>query len=286
MPISLLRDHPARSKYQEAVALLPDSQYEAIYRLTALHELPWDTVMGLNLAFYRTFAAPRIAALLDQTGETVRNPTKRSIDTGLFMYDLIASGVNTPRGHEIARRLNQMHRRWDIAEEDYRYILATFIVVPTRWINDVGWRRLSEKERDASLRFYLRLGDLMNISGMPTTYAGVEQLFDNYEKAELAPTPAGARLMTATQGVIADRLPRPLRFLARPLTRATLSPELCRCLGLPPAGRILRHSFRLALRVRAVVVGRMAPRDQPWFTPGRTLSLYPAGYQLSDLGPK
>lgn len=263
----------------------PATDYERIYRITALQEFPWDTVTALNLAFYRTFAAPQTAALLVQTGEMLNRPTKRATDTGLFMYDLIASGLHTDRGQEIIDRLNRMHRRWPIEPEDYRYVLAAFIVVPTRWINTMGWRRLSPTEVDAAVRFYGELGRLMGVRGLPGTYAEMEAVFDDYERRFLHYSSDSARLLAATRGVLESRLPSRLQVLAGPLLRALLDDKLCECFGVRPAGPLLRTSLRLTLAGRSAVLRRRPPRPAPWFTAGRALSLYPEGYQLSDLGP-
>jgi hypothetical protein len=40
------------------------------------------------LAFFRTFAVPRISVLLDQTGELVAHTRKRADDTLLIMYEI------------------------------------------------------------------------------------------------------------------------------------------------------------------------------------------------------
>ena len=282
----ILRRHPEREALLRQIEHLdPERDYEEIYRLMALHEFPWDTVTALNLAFYRTFAAPRMAALLVQTGEVLSRPTKRATDTGLFMYELIAGGLHSDRGREVIRRLNRMHRRWPIEMEDHRYVLAAFVVVPTRWINSAGWRPLSDTETRAAVRFYAELGRLMGIRGLPATYPQVAALFDAYERQHLRYSEDSARLLAATRTVLESRLPSRLQLLAGPLLRALLDPTLCACFGVRPAGLVLRTALRTALAARRAHLRRRPPRPAPWFTPGRPLSGYPDGYQLSDLGP-
>ena len=36
-----------------------------------------------------------------------------------------------------------MHAMYDITNDDIRYVLATFVVVPKRWMDDYGFRPLS-----------------------------------------------------------------------------------------------------------------------------------------------
>ena len=149
---------------RDAIAALDPSDYLRIYQLTILFDFPKDARVGLNLAFYRVFAIPGIANLLARTGEMLGRPAKRGYDTGLVMYELISHGFDHPRGREMVRLLNRVHRPWPISDEDYLYVLAAFTVVPLRWIEKRGWRTLLPAEREASATFYRELGRRMNIS--------------------------------------------------------------------------------------------------------------------------
>lgn len=264
--------------------LNPHTDYEEIHRIVALHEFPWDYVTALNLAFYRVFAVPRMARLLVRTGEMEGRPAKRAQDTGLILYELIAAGLHSERGLTLVRSMNRMHRSWPIEEEDFRYVLAAFMVVPIRWIEDWGWRRLDTVEVEALARYYLELGRLMGIRDMPEDYAGIEGLFDAYERQHLAYSPEGACLLAATRDVIAERLPVGTRFLAGPLLRAVLGTRLSPFLGADPPGWSLRAAFRAAVGVRGAIMRRMPPRRTPWFTAGQATSVYPGGYAVDDLG--
>lgn len=282
-----LRVHPGRFDRARELALLdPSAEAHTIYRTSSLMEFPWETRFGLNLAFYRTFAIPRIAGLLAHTGEMERRPEKRAMDTGLLMYELLEHGFDHPRGREVVRGLNRMHHRWSIDNEDYLYVLATFVVVPTRFIDEFGWRRTTATEREATASFYRELGHRMAIRGMPAGYGDFAAFFDDYERRHVGFSTAGARQMAATQRVIADRLPRVLRPLAVPATSALLDERLQEALGLRPTGSLSRRLVRAALSVRAAIARRQPPRTVSWFEPGRPVSVYPQGYQVSDLGPE
>lgn len=283
----ITRTHAQRYTLRDRLSRLDAAEnHEEIYRAQATIDLAWETRFGLNLALYRTFAVPRIAALLAATGEMTTNPHKRAFDTGLWMYELIEHGMDHERGREVVRGLNRMHRRYAIADEDYRYVLATFVVVPTRFIDDVGWRASTAVEREAVSAFYARLGQLMAIPDIPVGYDAFAAFFDAYEAEHIAYSEAGAAQMRATSTVITQALPDRLRWLAEPATSALLEPRLAAALGLrrPPPG--LRGLLRLALRARAVRERRRAPAEVGWFEPGRRgREVYPDGYQISDLGP-
>jgi len=272
---------------RDAIADLDPADYLRIYQLTVLYDFPKDARIGLNLAFYRVFATPRIANLLIETGEMLGRPAKRGYDTGLVMYELISHGFSHPRGREMVRLLNRVHRPWPILDEDYRYVIAAFTVIPIRWIERRGWRPLLPAERHASAAFYRELGRRMNIPDLPRDYTEAETLLDTYEKEHMAPSEAGRRLMETTQQFIARKLPAWLQRFAPRFTSALLDDsQLVEALGLPRPPRGLTVAVKFGYQLRNIVIRLRKPATGSWFTPGRPVStVYPHGYQLTDLGP-
>ena len=264
-----------------------DRDYEAIYQGTVLYDFATDARMGLNLAFYRIFAIPHMAELLVRTGEITARPAKRAYDTGLVMYELIASGFDNPRGRQLVSLINRAHRPWPISDDDYCYVLAAFIVVPMRWIQRRGWRPLLDAELEASCAFYYRLALLMAIPHPPVTYAEAEQILDTYEKQYLAPSNAGRHLMQVTQDIVVRNLPKLVRRFGPILTSSLLDqPNLGDALGLPRPNRVMGALLRCGFSMRNIVQGMRPAATRPWFRPGRTVTnLYPDGYALGDLGP-
>lgn len=284
--MTLLRAHPDRYRNLQRIRTLdPVADAHEIHRTTALIEFPWDFRFGLSLAYYRTFAAPRSAALLVQTGEVARQPARRAIDTGILMYELIDRGYDDERGAEVLRKINGAHRRYPIHAEDYRYVLSTFVVCPVRWINQAAWRRLSDVELEAAATFYAEVGRRMGVPDPPPTYAGFEDVLDEYEARHFHYTENAGALMSASEPIVNEQLPPPLRPLARNLTRAIFDRRLCRCLGLRPAGPALGLSVRALMQLRAAATRRSAPPSNPWFIPGQPNPVYPDGYTLDEVGP-
>jgi hypothetical protein len=246
-----------------------------------------DMHSGFRAAYFAVFGVPRIARILAGTGEIAREPLRRAADTGLLMYELIDAGCDAPRGQEVLRRLRRMHAGKGIDPEDMRYVLTTFVVIPTRWIDRYGWRQCTAEEREAITTFYTEVGRRLGIVDPPGSYAEAAAMLDAYELAHVRYSVEGAALMAATEAVLAERLPRPLRPLAGRLTALYLTDALCEAVGVRPAGRALRASFKLAMRARGVLVRRRPARTEPRFTPGAAVTdLYPSGYRLDELGPR
>src|SRR5260370_8370737 len=75
--------------------------------------------------------------------------------------------MDSESGREANVRMNGMHGRYDISNDDYLYVLSTFVLVPGRWNDRFGWRPYSEQERRAGLNYWLELGRRMDIRGIP-----------------------------------------------------------------------------------------------------------------------
>ena len=148
----------------------PAVDFREICRLMTTVEFPWDMNQALSFALFRTYAVPSIGTLLARTGELVDRVQKRYDDTVLLLEAMLLHGLADGYGRTALRRMNQMHRFWDVGEDDLRYVLSTFVVTPIRWLDDYGWRRMSEVERIASAHYYRELGRHMGIRDIPETW--------------------------------------------------------------------------------------------------------------------
>ncbi|MEU7823072.1 oxygenase MpaB family protein [Catellatospora sp. NPDC049133] len=257
----------------------------AAYRRLALFDMPEDVKIGMNLALYRTWGIPAIAAVLHQTGEIVRHTQRRSDDTGLIMYLLIYHGFEHPTSEKVLRRLNAMHHRLPISPEDYLYALASLMVVPTRWIARWGPRPLNAQERQGTFDFYAELGRRMGVQNIPASYDDVESWLDSFEVEHLRPSAQAAALLRAARGMLVDRFPPAARPVARRLVDALLDPPLREALGVPEPSMAAKATVRLLLSARAARARRRPPRTEPSFHPDGPVRSYPHGYDPDRLGP-
>ena len=127
-----------RGVVEEIERLDPERDFERISFLSTNHDFPWDVEQSLSLAFFKTYGIPTISELLDSTGEFRERAQKRYDDTELILAEILDNGMDSERGREANRRLNRMHGRYEIRNEDYLYVLATFVLVPLRWNRKYG----------------------------------------------------------------------------------------------------------------------------------------------------
>ncbi|WBB81252.1 oxygenase MpaB family protein [Micromonospora sp. WMMD882] len=268
-------------------ALHPERDHLAIYQTMLRHEFPWDMKLGLNLAFNRSFSVPAIAAVHTATGELTERTQQRIDDTGLLMYEMVLNGFDQPRGRDALRRVNQIHRPYDISNDAYRYVLGCLVVIPTRWLRRYGWRRPCCHERAATHVFYRELGRRMGITDIPGSYEEFETWFDAHDATHLQPNDDAAAIERATRTLMLSRIPRPLAPLGDALVSAMYDAPLRRATRVDTPAWPVRAGLHAALRTRARLQRWFGtPRTEPLFADGITTRSYPHGYEISQLGPR
>ncbi|MEU9390698.1 oxygenase MpaB family protein [Streptomyces sp. NPDC048324] len=273
------------TRLEEIRRLDPYRDASEIYRLSSAYEFPWDYTRALELALYRTYAVPSIGRLLAETAELTGRAQKRYDDTTLLLDAIVEHGFRSAEGRTAVRRINQMHRSYEITNEDMRYVLCTFVVMPKRWIDAYGWRRLSRHEIVAAAEHYRTLGRHMGIQDIPGSYEEFEALLDAYEEAHFAWDAGARRVSDATLDLMASWYPRPLAPLLRTSTRALLDDRLLRAFRYAPPSPATRALVRRGVRARGRFVRLMPPRRTPHHArQNREVKGYPDGYRLERLG--
>ncbi len=254
---------------------------ERVYQHLASAEMSTDVLFAHQMAYLRTFAAPRVARLLAHTGHIEHAPTKRATDTGLLLYELVHHGLDSPRGEEAVTAINRMHGRWKIRNDDSLWVLGTFVVPTVRFLDRFAWRRVTGQEREAIAAWYAALGERMLLHDVPATYADVEDLVDGYEARELERTDEGDRLFAASLPVSAAMLPSPLRRWSRPLFGVLIDEPARTALALPTPNAGLTAAVVAGMSARSMLE---RVRPGPGFVSGGAYGPYPDGYELPDLG--
>lgn len=260
---------------------------EEIHRITAAVEFPWDVRQALGLALFRTYAVPSVGELLARTGEFTARTQKRYDDTVLLLGATVERGFDDPDSRTAIRRMNQMHRRHGIANDDMRYVLATFLITPIRWLEEFGWRPLHPHERAAAVTHYRALGARMGIRDLPADLDGFAALMDAYEAEHFAFTDGGREVADATLALLTTFPPLsvlPARLVRR-LTAGLMDPHLLVALGYAVPTRLERVLIRAGMRVRARVERLLPPRTEPvTVTDIPEIRSYPDGFSLAALG--
>jgi hypothetical protein len=256
-----------------------------IYRNVVMHEFPWDMNQALSFALFRTYAVPGIGRLLHETGEFTGAVQKRYDDTALLLEPPTRLGFEHPEAKAAIRRINAMHRAYDIPNDQLRYVLSTFVVIPKRWMDDYGKRPFTANEVEASVQYYRVLGRHMNIKDVPETYAGFEELMDSYEAEHFAYDEGGRRVADSTLALMQTFYAKPLQKPAGLFALALMDQPLRDAFRYDAPPATVQTLSRAALKARGVALRAFPARRRPKLIQDISwIRSYPDGYHVEQLG--
>ena len=270
---------------QRLAALDPEKDYEEIAYLLQCYEFPWDYERALEFALFRTYAVPSISSLLYKTGEFLARPRKRYDDTELILYEITENGFDSERGRAALRRMNQMHGRFPITNEDFLYVLSTFVFEPIRWIDRFGWRTLRENEKQGLFQFYRELGRRMAIKDIPNDIASFEQYNIDYELTHFRYAEVNYHIGSATRDLLLGfYLQKFFWPFGKLFINAMMDDPLCESFGFykPPA--LFQQFTQNVLRLRGKLIRYFPERHSPRLGTQIKRPTYPEGYNIEELG--
>jgi hypothetical protein len=274
------------SRYLREIRRLdPVADHSRIVYLDTCFEFPWDTTRSLELALFRTFAVPSIAAVLDTSGEFGRAPQKRYDDTDLILSTIVEAGYESEEGKEAIRRMNRIHGRFRISNEDFLYVLSSFVFEPIRWNARFGWRPLIETEKLATFEFWREVGRRMAIKEIPERYSELEAYNEEYERRHFRQTEQSERVGRATRDMFLAWFAWLPRQLGAQAIYALMDDRLLDAFGFPRPPHVLRAFVGTSLRARGRLVTLLPARRRPRLRTRRRTRTYGREWQLEELGP-
>ncbi|WP_430782513.1 oxygenase MpaB family protein [Actinoplanes sp. G11-F43] len=256
--------------------------------ITRLFYLDFQSVLLLQAVTgnLMTFAVPRMSRILAATGRFTEHPRKRFIDTTLLVSAVLDHGLGPGPGRDAARRVNQMHRRYDIHPDDFTAVGCDVPLMSLEIADRFGWRPVTDAERESlRLHYSAEARAFGSHRPLPPTLAGMRDFWETYLDEQTAHEPQNELLTRAFLDYLPTLAPRPLRPLLNPVLTAQVDPRILRACGLPLPSRARRRLSTAALRL----LGRRDPLPDP--QPGsigplerQIRTLYPYGWTVADLG--
>jgi hypothetical protein len=269
---------------KRVLSLDPQQDAQEIVRLVGAYESPWLMQKSLEFALFRTYAVPSISQLLAQTGRFQHAGQRRYDDTTLLISEFIEEGLDSPRGRAALRQMNRLHSRFDISNDDYLYVLSTFIYTPIYWHQRFGWRPPTRHENLANYYFWCEVGRRMNIKNIPPTFEAFEAFHLGYERDHFTYADTNRQIAEYTIAVFCSWYPAFLAPLIRQVIYTFLDEPLRRAFGYPPPNPLLKMLTHGALKLRAVALRYMPPRRKPYSLRAQPIRSYPQGYTIEQLG--
>lgn len=205
--------HPAVRHHIAQLDAEQDCQQ--IVALLSSYEFPIDIQHALELALLYTYASPKVSRLLDRTREFADHGQKRYDDTKILIGLMLESGWDGAFGRQAIERINQTHSHYRIYNDEFLFVLWTFIDFPIRWTQQHSHRPMTAHEQAAWFNFWVGIGERMNIEAIPSSKAAFDQWIPLYRMREFHYDAANQRVTDATTRIIEHWLPRPLQPLVK-----------------------------------------------------------------------
>ncbi|KAI8079618.1 uncharacterized protein B0P05DRAFT_571534 [Gilbertella persicaria] len=155
-----------RRQYPDPQSVLEDITIaREIHAATVQKEFPFLTLRGTELALFKTFSIPTISKLLVATGEFKSRCARRAEDTELLTLEMTEVfgriqnqrlkcpytsqadiDLQWTRAQTAVKRLNEIHGKYKIRNEDFIYTLSLFVFEPIAWVNQFGYRAMDPRE--------------------------------------------------------------------------------------------------------------------------------------------
>ncbi|MDT3776023.1 DUF2236 domain-containing protein [Nitrospira sp. MA-1] len=270
---------------KEIQTLDPQKDHERIVFLSTCYDFSFDTTRALELALFRTFCVPSISRLLDRTGEFRQRTQKRYDDTDILISELLEWGYSSERGLRAIQRINKLHGRFSINNEDFLYVLSTFLFEPIRWNRRFGWRIMCEQERLGLFYFWQAVGQRMHIQEIPEDYQTFERFNVEYERHHFQYALSNYRTGMATVNMFSGWFPKVLAPSVQSAIYSLLEPPLLKAFGFPQPSTFMRWAVPSLLKLRANALRWLPPRRHPRLRTEMSHPSHPHGYVIEKLGP-
>jgi hypothetical protein len=255
---------------RQIAALDPVEDNEEAARLTfeVLYGDPIAIHAAYLVGFSRQVAVPGIARVIYRggSGGNLRDVARRTDDTlGLFGA-FLRWGHSSPQGRAAIARMEQIHARFAIADEQKLYTLATLIFEGERIGRHLGVDLLSANQREAGWRFWRGVAEQMPLGGLPPTADELWSWMLEYEREHWRYTDEGRRVVDQFFEDWAARwFPRRLAGLGRQALLVLMGEDLRAVLRLEDPGRRVEGLLRASARAyRPLTSVRRLPTDRSW----------------------
>ncbi|MGW1719813.1 oxygenase MpaB family protein [Streptomyces sp. NPDC002156] len=272
-------------RVREIETLDPETDHQ---RIVDLFRQDFGSLLAIQIITGNmiTFAAPTMSKVHEVAREVERNTEKRSIDTALFHHVVHQHGFGPGPARVAGKKVNEMHRRYDIVQEDFIAVAADNTLTPVRIADKFGWRRVTDKEREA---FRIQQSKEARLFGshkpLPDSLVEVEEFYEKYLDDNVYYYPYNEQVAKAFLAWMPSLMPPVIGRVIVWLLVAQVDPRQLRACGLKLPGKV-----RMALS--NAMMKRMGSKPLPDPQPGEEHPLeglakrvYPNGWDVHSLGP-
>lgn len=275
--------NPAVRKEIEALDAHQDVQ--RIAHLLSAYEFRWEFARALEVALFYTYGSDSVSRLLDRTAEFENHGQKRYDDTAILIGLFIESGWDGEFGRRAIERMNKTHSHYTIPNDDFLFVLWTFVEFPIWWTDNFGRRRMTEHEKSAWLNFWVEVGARMGIQSVPRTKEAYDAFVRDYEATHFVYTDANRRVTDATVSIMAHWFPGFMRPATKVAVRSLMPDHFLQAVGYESPPSWLRATATTILKMAGLAQSFFALGDYPRLVKNRKERTYTNGYTIEEIQP-
>ncbi|KAJ7059220.1 hypothetical protein C8F01DRAFT_1146409 [Mycena amicta] len=275
------RYNALHKKYTRKKSTLTPEEAQEVVQLAFEWDMPILSEYSLAFALFKTYAIPTISSLLLTTGQlsTPATVARRYADTEILIATWMVcplagrlvdtnpdAPADDPRASLALARVNWLHGKYKISNEDFLYTLGLFMFEPAKWAKQYGWRPHSDLECHASFVYWSEIGRKMNITNIPHTAEAFQAWIEEYEAQHILPAESNRDVARHTTNELLFPVPHVLGFraFAEGFTRAMLDKPTRIAMMQPPAPAYAPAVIQSLLNIVAFVQKHLLlPRRKP-----------------------
>ncbi|KAJ3808301.1 hypothetical protein F5876DRAFT_67379 [Lentinula aff. lateritia] len=172
--------------------------------------------------------------------------------------------VDDPRAMIALARVNWLHSKYSITNDDYLYTLALFAFEPPKWARLYGWRALSPMEEEAFYIFWVEIGQRMGIRDIPESIEEFKHWVVEYESRTMIPAQTNRDVATYTTQELLHAVPEifGLKNFCRRLTICAVEENVRIAMMQPEQPAYLHKILRMTLHTIGFIQGYLClPRS-------------------------
>ena len=272
------------NRLQRILELDPVKDHHEIYVLSRGYEFTVEFEIGGLMSFLHDFTIPSIAFLLFKTMEFNDHTLRRIDDTSIILLEIVKHGYDSKRGQKAIQRMNEIHQRFRIANNDFLYVLSSIVFEPIYWINRYGYRQLTYNEKQAAFYFWREVGVRMHLQNLPETYEAFEEFNRQFKQERVRSTRATRMVGNAVIDAFVKKFAYPLQPLMRQFVYFASDWAIHKSFGTQPPSPFVAAALHHTLRLRADIYRYFLNRRKAFFPIDHPMDTYQKGYKLSQVG--
>lgn len=270
---------------QEIDSLDEVKDCQRIAKLLYSYEFPFDFVRALEVALLYTYGSRSVSRLLDKTGEFSKSGQKRYDDTAILVSLFVESGWDGEFGRKALERVNKSHSHYKIPNDDFAYVLWTFIHFPIEWSKTHGRRQLTQKEQNAWFNFWREIGVRMNMENLPKSKAEFDDFVLEYEAREMIYDPANKNVTDATIAIMANWFPKFVRPMITPVSLSLMPDKFVIAVGHEVPSNTVKAITNTSLKILSKFTKVFALGSYPTTVDNRRDLTYRNQFKVEELRP-